>query len=89
MAGSARRLDLYFWLTYRMSRIDTTTYISWEALADQFGQGYAQLRQFRAAFRKDLKAIADVFPELPADLSDVGIALNPASPARLALPRKK
>lgn len=88
LAGSARKLDLYFWLSYRMSRLETTTYISWEALADQFGQGYSQLRQFRAAFRDDLKAISELFPQLPAALSEVGIELNPADLAQLALPKK-
>lgn len=87
LAGSARRLDLYFWLSYRMSRLDAPLYISWEALAEQFGQGYAQPRQFRAAFARDLAAIAELFPNLPANVTEVGIALKPADLSRLALPQ--
>lgn len=89
LAGSARKLDLYFWLSYRMSRLDETTYISWEALADQFGQGYTQLRQFRSAFKTDLAAIHELFPSLPANLTDVGIELAPANLSTLALPAPK
>lgn len=88
LAGSARKLDLYFWLSYRMSRLDEAAYISWEALADQFGQGYGQLRQFRSAFRQDLAAIHELFPQLPAQLTDVGIELAPADLSTLALPKR-
>jgi Plasmid encoded RepA protein len=86
LAGSARKLDLYFWLSYRMSRLETPLQISWEALADQFGHGYAQLRQFRAAFREDFDSICELLPSLPARLSEVGIALQPADLSALALP---
>ncbi len=88
LAGSARRLDLYFWLSYRMSRLNEPLSISWEALADQFGHGYAQPRQFRSAFREDLQAIAELFPELPASANEIGIELQPANLAKLALPKK-
>lgn len=86
LAGSARKLDLYFWLSYRMSRLDSPLHISWEALADQFGHGYAQQRQFRAAFREDFAAIHELLPKLPASLSEIGIALEPADLSTLALP---
>ena len=89
LAGSARKLDLYFWLSYRMSRLDEPLYISWEALAEQFGQGYAQSRQFRAAFRRDLQAISELLPELPADITEIGIELRPANLSKLALPRRQ
>ncbi|WP_231711645.1 replication protein RepA [Xanthobacter dioxanivorans] len=36
-AGSARKLDLYTWMGYRLHNIDTTLRVSWKALAEQFG----------------------------------------------------
>lgn len=88
LSGSARRLDLYFWLSYRMSRLNEPLSISWEALADQFGQGYSQIRQFRAAFRDDLHAISELFPQLPASASEIGIELKPTDLTKLALPKQ-
>jgi hypothetical protein len=39
-AGSSRKLDLLFWLGYRINGADAPVAISWEALRDQFGWGY-------------------------------------------------
>ena len=85
-AGSARTLDAYYWLSYRITRLPKTTMISWEALAQQFGGDYARLRDFRKAFADDLRVISDVFPKLPVKLSEVGLELSPAGPEVLALP---
>lgn len=85
-AGSARKLDLYFWLGYRLYNITSDTFVPWAALADQFGDGYARIRDFTAAFHDDLKDIQDVFPKLPIELSEEGIRLSPADPDVLALP---
>jgi len=85
-AGSARKLDLYFWLGYRLHNISSETFVPWSSLATQFGDGYARLRDFTAAFHDDLKDIQDVFPRLPIELSEDGIRLMPADPDALALP---
>jgi len=86
---SARKLDLYFWLGYRMANIDTTKVISWSALAEQFGDGYEDQRYFRRDFAIDLDAIGDVFPNLPLKLGDKGLALRPIDPQDIALPRPR
>ena len=46
-AGSARKLDLYFWLGYRIHNLGAPVTISWEALKDQFGAGFKRDRDFR------------------------------------------
>lgn len=88
-AGSARKLDIFFWLGYRLYNIDKTTLIPWKALADQFGEGYSRPRDFAAAFDDDVKAIVQVFPNLPVKVDEFGIHLQPAEPEALALPVPK
>ena len=85
-AGSARKLDLYFWLGYRMHNIDRELVISWQALAEQFGEGYTRDRAFKHDFDQALADIKDVFPKLPVTLDEHGIHLRPADTDVLALP---
>lgn len=85
-AGSARKLDLYFWLGYRMHNIDRKLVISWQALAEQFGEGYTRDRAFKHDFDQSLADIKDVFPKLPVTLDEHGIHLRPADADVLALP---
>jgi hypothetical protein len=86
-AGSARKLDLYFWLGYRLYNIQTPLRISWEALASQFGQGFTRPRAFRAQLAEEIRHIREVFPKLPLRLDEVGLHLEPADPTNvLALP---
>lgn len=87
-AGSARKLDMYFWLNYRLHRLKEPLQLSWDALASQFGGGFERQRAFRAQFADDLKDIKDVFPRLPVTLSEEGLDVAPAGPDVLSLPPK-
>ena len=40
-------IDLYVWLTYRMSYLKEPTTVSWELLSLQTGAHYREVRQFR------------------------------------------
>ena len=44
LGGSPMRMDLYVWLSYRMSTLQRTTTVSWRQLETQFGAQYAQPR---------------------------------------------
>ena len=88
-AGSARKLDMYFWFNYRLQRLKGPTVLSWEALAGQFSGGFERARDFRRCFAGDLKDILDVFPKLPVKLSEVGLELTPAGPDVLCLPSRR
>jgi hypothetical protein len=88
-AGSARKLDIYFWLGYRMHNIDDPLHISWKALGEQFGTGFGRERKFREKFKSELADITEVFPKLPVKLSEKGLILHPAGPEVLALPTPK
>lgn len=85
-AGSARKLDLYFWLGYRLHNVRDKTVIPWSSLLEQFGDGYSRPRDFAAAFNDDLADIREVFPKLPIKLDESGIHLSPADSGVLALP---
>ncbi|MDX2264326.1 MAG: replication protein RepA [Hyphomicrobiales bacterium] len=85
-AGSARKLDLYFWLGWRLNNIETTKSISWTALTEQFGSDYDRATNFRRDFAADLKAIQEVFPKLPVKLTEDGLVISGAGPNVLALP---
>lgn len=85
-AGSARTLDAYYWLSYRVTRLNKALLVPWDALAQQFGSDYARQRDFRKAFSEDLALISDVFPKVPVKLSEAGLHLSPAGPDVLSLP---
>jgi hypothetical protein len=87
--GSPRKLDLYFWLGYRLHNLDKPLSIGWEALAQQFGQGFSRERDFRRRLADEVKHIGEVFPNLPIKLSEHGLTLAPAGPEVLALPVPK
>jgi len=85
-AGSARKLDLYFWLGYRLHNIRAPLRISWKALGEQFGQGFSRPRAFRAQLIEELAHIKEVLPKLPLKVTEEGVHLEPADPTVLALP---
>lgn len=85
-AGSARKLDMYFWFNYRLQRLKAPTTLSWDALSGQFGGGFDRQRDFRRGFADDLKDVMDVFPKLPVKLSEAGLQVSPVGADVLWLP---
>jgi hypothetical protein len=56
LAHSAMALDVYCWLAQRLHRVPAAGQrISWQALHDQFGQGFARIRAFREFFLRQLR----------------------------------
>ncbi|MCB1509661.1 MAG: hypothetical protein KDJ36_02065 [Hyphomicrobiaceae bacterium] len=87
-AASARKLDLYFWLGWRMHNIDAPLTLSWAALYEQFGGTNSNARDFKRHFKHDLAEIRQVLQKLPARLSEVGLTIEPADAKTLALPAR-
>ena len=56
-------LDIYLWFTYRMFYLRSPVSIPWAALSGQFGSDYKVLRQFKAAFLRELRKVSVVYPE--------------------------
>lgn len=88
-AGSARKLDMYFWFNYRLHGLKSAASLSWEAVASQFGGDYTRQRDFRKGFADDLKDVLEVFPKLPVKLSEAGLEIEPAGPDVLSLPNRR
>ncbi len=77
-------LDMYTWLTYRLSYLKRCTEIPWEALQMQFGSSYQETsqgkRDFKKAFLKHMKKINVVYPEARVDEGSYGLKLLPSKP---------
>jgi Plasmid encoded RepA protein len=86
-ASSARKLDLLFWIGYRLHNIKKPLPIGWDALAVQWGQGYGRHRDFERKFAIEIEQIKEVFPKLPLVFNDQGIVISPAGPEVLGLPQ--
>ncbi len=86
-------LDIYCWLTYRLSYLRKPAEIPWPALQMQFGADYTHTRQFKAAFLEHLRAVNVLYPEANVEEGERGLLLKPSKPhvAQLppALPRLK
>ncbi len=82
LAHSAVALDIYCWLAQRLHRIPEgrRQFIPWPALQEQFGQGYAHIRQFRAFFLKLLQQVHTVYPEAKIEADGRGMQLWTSQP---------
>jgi len=86
---SAKQIDMLLWLGYRLRKVERRYPISWEALKEQFGSNVGSVRKFKQGFAEDLKAIQDVFPKLPVELTEKGLVLKPSgSDALFVAPRR-
>jgi len=83
---SPMALDVYLWLTYRMSYVKKRTPIPWSALQLQFGADYATTaqgrRDFKKAFLRALNKVSVVYPaaRIDADTSSDKLTLLPSRP---------
>ncbi|WP_262267579.1 replication protein RepA [Microvirga yunnanensis] len=88
-SGSARKLDMLFWLGYRLRTVQRPLKLSWDNLHQQFGSDNASIRSFKQAFKGDLAHIKEVFPRLRVSLDEGGMLLLPTDPSELLVqPRR-
>jgi len=80
LRGSPMALDIYVWLTYRMSYLRRPTVIPWEAMKLQFGADYKLTRQFKAAFTGHLKTVSLMYPDAKVKPTPSGLELRPSAP---------
>lgn len=66
---SPMALDLYMWLTHRMSYLDKPVTIRWETLQQQLGADVERIDHFREKVRKHLKKITVIWQDLHIDAS--------------------
>ena len=75
---SSMAIDIYQWLTHRVSYLREPITISWEALKLQFGGEYARLRDFRKKFLQQLKVVLDLYPQAKVEAVERGLLLRPS-----------
>ena len=80
LRGSPLAIDLYVWLTYRMSYLKKPTLIPWESLQAQFGATYARPRDFRRKALVHLEAVLRVYPTVRIARTGSGLRLHPSPP---------
>ena len=77
---SPMALDIYNWLTYRLSYLKERKIIPWQALQLQFGSEYARLIDFKVNFTKHLQSVLTIYPEAKVQPLDTGLELRPSKP---------
>jgi hypothetical protein len=71
-------LDVYAWLSYRMSYLSKRTVVPWRSLELQFGCDYARTRAFREKFLQQLRAVRLVYPAAQVEPMANGLELRPS-----------
>ncbi len=71
-------LDLYTWLTYRMSYLEKKTAVSWENLQKQIGADYGDPKNFARKAREHLKEVKALYPSLHIEEAKGRLILHPS-----------
>jgi hypothetical protein len=88
LSGRSMALDLYIFLSYRLHVLTKPTPVSWKALYQQFGAGFAKQRVFIQGVKAPLNLALAAYPEAHVDITEQGLVLHPSeSPVPKALPR--
>ncbi len=82
LKDSALAMDVYMWLAHRMCRIRQVSgqYLPWAKLREQFGQEYAEIRNFKKKFVPALQRVLAVYPSARIDRVYDGLRLYPSLP---------
>ena len=71
-------IDLYCWLTHRVSYMKTETVVPWAHLHQQFGADYNELRNFTQKAKRELRKIKLAWPELKYRTPRGRLVLSPS-----------
>ena len=81
---SPMALDIYFWLTYRLSYLHKDLLLPWPLLQMQFGADYAQDMEgkynFKRKFLLRLKDVLTIYDKARVFSADKGLLLRPSPP---------
>lgn len=82
LANSPLALDVYSWLAQRLHRIERgkVQRLSWQALYEQFGQGYGQRRDFRRSFLAVLREVHLQYRDAKVAADQEGMELRYSPP---------
>lgn len=77
---SAFALDIYTWLTYRLSYLDRDQMIRWPTLQQQFGGEFKRTIDFRRRFVQRLRFVQELYPAARVFPAEDGVLLRPSPP---------
>ena len=80
LKNSPLGLDLYMFITWRVFKIDTSVFISWESLQKQLGGQYSNTYDFSKKCRFHLKRIQAIRPDLNIVFTKGRLCLKPSTP---------
>ena len=80
LRGSPLALDIYAWLTYRLSYLRRPCLVPWSALEAQFGADYGRRRDFRRRFLARLADVLCLYPYARCAHTPAGLLLKPSPP---------
>ena len=80
LQNSAMALDVYCWLAHRLCRVDHPAGIvlSWWVLREQFGQEFADVREFRRSFLEAMQKAITVYQDARLEVVRGGLKLLPS-----------
>lgn len=91
LRGSPLAMDVYTWLTYRMSYTQRRSRpMRWESLMAQFGSSYGSISgadspravlDFKRNFLKALSLVKVVYPDARTEVAEHGLILLPSKPS--------
>jgi hypothetical protein len=71
-------LDIYYWLTYRVSNQKDPTVIPWPTVAAFIGSEYERVRDFKSAFSQELKKVMLYYSTVEVYPTDQGLIVCPS-----------
>jgi hypothetical protein len=82
LASSSMALDVYVWLAQRLYRVPSARpqFVAWDALHEQFGQGFARVRDFRRRFLHTLHQVQATYQAARISADDRGLTLSHSPP---------
>jgi len=80
LRGSPLALDIYTWLTYRLSYLRRPCLIPWPGLESQFGGAYGRHRDFRRRFLSRLASVLCLYPRARCTETRAGLLLKSSPP---------
>lgn len=89
LGKSPMAMDIYLWATYRVYNLrGRTVKIPWADLNQQFGGQYAEPRQFKSAFIRNLATVKIIYPDLNVEPTTDYLILR-ASPPHVAMTKPR
>jgi hypothetical protein len=73
-------IDIYLWLAYRLHVLEKPVKLTWHNLANQFGSGFADIKNFKKKFREPLALALAAYPDARVEHENGGLVLYPSRP---------